>query len=159
MQDALQKTHDCTPRENRPVAASRGPHLVVLAACSSIVIAAFFLVPSGDTITFGRFTFPTICTFRQATGVPCPGCGLTRSVVAATHGDWSASYRYNRLGPIVLLYLMMQILYRIAWLFLEPLRAGISRAGRVIDTALIPLMVVLFLNWIPTLIGTFRGTQ
>jgi hypothetical protein len=120
---------------------------------------ALFLEPSGDAITVGRFTVPSVCTFRQATGFPCPGCGLTRSVVAAAHGDWSASYTYHRLGPIVLLYLVAQMLYRIAWLALEAGRPAIARAGRIVDMALIPLMFLLLLNWIPTLIGTFRGTQ
>jgi hypothetical protein len=122
-----------------------------------MVLAALLLVPSGDAVSLGRFTVPNVCTLRQLTGVPCPGCGLTRSVVSAAHGDWRASYGYHRLGPFILLYLLTQILYRIAWLTIEPLRVGISRVGRIIDTALIPLMVVLFLNWIPTLIYTLRG--
>jgi hypothetical protein len=155
MPDASQPVTERTAGKIPAADASRGPHLVVLAACASILVAALILVPSGDAITIGRFTVPTLCTFRQATGVPCPGCGLTRSVVAAVHGDWGSSYTYHHLGLIVLAYIMTQIFYRTTWLSLVPLRDAISRVGRVIDMALIPLMVLLFLNWIPTLIRTF----
>jgi hypothetical protein len=89
------------------------------------------------------------------TGIPCPGCGLTRSIVVAVHGEWTASYAYHRLGPIVLVYLAMQFAYRLTWLAGEPFRAAISRTGRFIDLALIPLMALLFLNWIPTLVAVF----
>ena len=91
------------------------------------------------------------------TGVPCPGCGLTRSIVLAVHGDWSQSYVYHRLGPVVLLYLALQMAYRLIWLAVEPFRIAVGRAGRIIDLALIPLMALLFLNWIPTLVDTFKS--
>jgi hypothetical protein len=120
-----------------------------------MVLGALFLEPSGDFIKVGPWTLPSVCTFRQMTGIPCPGCGLTRSIVAAVHGDWIASYAYHRLGPIVLVYLAMQLAYRLTWLAVEPFRAAISRAGRIIDLALIPLMALLFLNWIPTLVAVF----
>lgn len=30
---------------------------------------------------------PVICPFRLLTGLPCPGCGMTRAWVFALHGD------------------------------------------------------------------------
>jgi hypothetical protein len=131
---------------------------VVLAACASIVLAALLLEPSGEFVKAGPWTLPSVCTFRQITGIPCPGCGLTRSIVAAIHGDWSASYTYHRLGLVVVLYLAAQMAYRLTWLTVEPFRATIDRLGRIIDWALIPLMTLLFINWIPTLVDIFRTT-
>ena len=29
---------------------------------------------------------PVVCPFRLATGLPCPGCGMTRAWVLMTHG-------------------------------------------------------------------------
>ena len=43
---------------------------------------------------------PPLCPFRWATGLPCPGCGLTRSVVALAHGDLSGAWFFHPLGPL-----------------------------------------------------------
>jgi hypothetical protein len=44
---------------------------------------------------------PPVCMFHLTTGLPCPGCGLTRSVVSCTHGHWSEAFTYHPLGPLV----------------------------------------------------------
>ena len=45
---------------------------------------------------------PVLCPFRRATGLPCPTCGMTRSVSAALHGDLRASITHHPVGPAVL---------------------------------------------------------
>src|SRR5262245_11327824 len=55
------------------------------------------------TASFGRvdqFRFSS-CTFRTLTGVPCPGCGLTRSLCLVARGDWSASLQIHPLGILI----------------------------------------------------------
>lgn len=45
---------------------------------------------------------PSTCPLLTLTGIPCPLCGMTRAVVAAEHGHWLASLRFNPLGiPLV----------------------------------------------------------
>ena len=44
---------------------------------------------------------PPLCPFRLVTGLPCPGCGLTRSLVSLLHGDVSAAVCFHPLGPVV----------------------------------------------------------
>lgn len=47
---------------------------------------------------------PVLCPFRLATGLECPGCGLTRAWVYATHGQFGASFAANPFGiPLLLL--------------------------------------------------------
>jgi hypothetical protein len=36
-----------------------------------------------------------VCWFKAKTGLPCPGCGLTRGCCAIGHGDFAAAWRYN----------------------------------------------------------------
>lgn len=45
---------------------------------------------------------PPLCLVRLITGVPCPGCGMTRSVCAASHGHWSDALAFHWLGPLAL---------------------------------------------------------
>jgi hypothetical protein len=44
---------------------------------------------------------PVICPFRALTGLPCPGCGLTRSWVYAAHGWWRESFASHPFGLLV----------------------------------------------------------
>lgn len=44
---------------------------------------------------------PLRCPLLTLTGIPCPGCGLTRSFVAIAQGDWSEAVAYHGLGPIL----------------------------------------------------------
>ncbi len=37
------------------------------------------------------------CPIRYATGVPCPGCGMTRAWLAVLHGDLAAAFAYHPL--------------------------------------------------------------
>ncbi|MFQ5790743.1 MAG: DUF2752 domain-containing protein [Acidobacteriota bacterium] len=131
-------------------------HLVVLSACVSILVLALWLEPPGPDAThlrIGGMSLPGLCVLRETTGIPCPGCGLSRSLVSVAHGDWYGGFRQHRLGAVVLAYLCLQVLYRLAWLGLPYLRPAVARTGRVVDGALAPLMGLIFLNWLPTLWG------
>ena len=70
----------------------------VVAAGGVVAIGASFLL-SPDHIEDG----PVICPFRALTGLPCPGCGLTRSWVYAAHGWWRESFAANAFGLLVAL--------------------------------------------------------
>lgn len=67
---------------------------------------------------------PTLCTFRRLTGWDCPGCGLTRSVVAFVHGDLSASLRAHPLGGAMIVgFLVLWTTALVAW----------ARGGRLVS--------------------------
>lgn len=44
------------------------------------------------------------CIFKAATGVPCPGCGITRGVVAILRGDFARAWRRNPASFAVVLF-------------------------------------------------------
>ncbi len=44
---------------------------------------------------------PPLCLSRAITEIDCPGCGLTRAVQHAFHGEWAIAQDYNPLVVIV----------------------------------------------------------
>jgi hypothetical protein len=44
----------------------------------------------------------SVCWFQGATGIPCLGCGLTRSLGCALRGLWWESWHYHPLGLVLL---------------------------------------------------------
>jgi hypothetical protein len=50
---------------------------------------------------------PALCPLKALTGVPCPGCGMTRSLVLSAHGQWAAALWYHPLGPLVFALLIL----------------------------------------------------
>jgi hypothetical protein len=43
----------------------------------------------------------TICLLKRMTGLPCPACGLTRSMACITHLSPGAAWAYHPFGPLV----------------------------------------------------------
>ncbi len=41
---------------------------------------------------------PAFCLFKEVTGLPCPSCGATRSVLLLGRGDFEAALLLNPLG-------------------------------------------------------------
>ncbi len=66
----------------------------LLAAGGVVAFGAAALVFSPEHIEDG----PVICPFRRLTGLPCPGCGLTRSWVYLAHGWWRESFLAHPFG-------------------------------------------------------------
>lgn len=81
--------------EDIPIDPSRFRNRLIAAAALSAVIAASFAyrahVESG----------PTLCVFRLLTGVPCPGCGMTRSFCALAGGEIPRAFGFHVLGPVL----------------------------------------------------------
>lgn len=93
---------------------------------------------------FSQWPLPHSCYSRSVFGVPCPGCGLTRSFIYLVRGDWQSAWREHRLGWLLAVIVALQFPYRL-W--------ALSRGGQV---ALSPryatafavvLAIVMFVNW------------
>lgn len=46
---------------------------------------------------------PLACPIRALIGMPCPGCGMTRALLALGRGDWGAALSWHPLAPLVVL--------------------------------------------------------
>ena len=47
------------------------------------------------------------CPWKSCTGLPCPGCGMTRSVMALLKGDIALSLKENALTLVILLFFLV----------------------------------------------------
>ena len=60
---------------------------------------------------------PSVCLFYALTGLPCPGCGLTRSFVCISHGHWRESLHWHPLGLVIYgVFLLLWLRCGLYWL-------------------------------------------
>jgi hypothetical protein len=82
-----------TAHNTTPPAPARRPWLRVAALLlAAAALGLIWLLPLDQ--------FPSLCTTRRIAGIPCPTCGMGRSLHALLHADVRESFRYHPLGPV-----------------------------------------------------------
>lgn len=118
-----------------PSAVSRTPgaaivaffwrHLVLGAALAAL-LASVVLPVEGLGIS--------LCFFYDVTGLPCPGCGLTRSVTSISHLRFQEAWFYNPFGfPIHATFVLMAIYGILPRALRERCRHFFTRRARLIQ--------------------------
>ena len=54
-------------------------------------------------------TDQSLCPLKMLTGFPCPGCGITKSMVYFYEGDLQKSLYYHLFGPLVIAFCIATI--------------------------------------------------
>lgn len=70
------------------------PLLKQVVLCRALVAAVTVL---GAGHLLGYVLWP--CVFASVTGLPCPGCGMTRAVGALVRAEWSEAMRFHPFAP------------------------------------------------------------
>jgi hypothetical protein len=99
--------------------------------------------------TFGLPVCPSALMLRM----PCPGCGMTRAVLAALSGDVAGSLA---LHPLALVAAPVTIL-ALGWVALGYIHNGTMRVPRWLVHLVIVLGVALFALWAARFMGAFGG--
>jgi hypothetical protein len=92
------------------------------------------------------------CPFRHTLGIPCPGCGLSRAIVALWQGDIQRSFSYHAFAVPVLLLVGLLIVASLLphhprdWIILRI--AAAERRWALVATGL----AILFGYWLVRLI-------
>lgn len=73
----------------------------IVAAIVTLLVPLFLLFLNPDN---HLETAQSLCPFKMITGFPCPGCGITKSMVYFYEGDLLKSFYYHILGPFVILF-------------------------------------------------------
>ena len=137
------------PPQSYPVSSIM--HWVFLLLSVFVIIAAFSMsVRNGEQVVVPIIDkpLPGTCTFFKITGVPCPGCGMTRSFISFAHGHWSDAWNYNPAGLLFFAVVVFQIPYRIFQIV--RIRRGLGEHHFVSfdKWILLALVVLLILQWL-----------
>ena len=78
---------------------------------AGFLLCIFFLHSSG-IVSADRVgnTLPFFCPFKALTGIPCPGCGMTRAMLSMTKGDFHGAYTYNPFSFFLLFMVIISII-------------------------------------------------
>ena len=104
--------------------------LLTIAGLSLVFLASVVFAPRAA----GPFDdYFTVCGFKNLTGLPCPGCGLTHSFCALGKGNLFGALAFNALGPLLFLALAL------IWV-----RAALVLTGKSDPVAAIDRMTIRF---------------
>ncbi|HVF44291.1 MAG TPA: DUF2752 domain-containing protein [Pyrinomonadaceae bacterium] len=118
---------------------------------SSATRRALFVLPLASAVfAVSALWSPTdlpgvvLCPFRALTGLPCPGCGMTRAFCALGHGDLAGAFGYNALAPFVFAAAVLAWAHALATVLkLDAARAALERLRPTQRAAALMLAVTL----------------
>ena len=139
----------------RAVAQLRSRHWTMLVV-GIVVISMSMLLSVRDSgseakVSMVGIELPPLCGSRIWFGSDCPGCGLTRSFIALSSGEFAKSLEYHRVGWLMWLAIVLQLPYRV--FSLREMRTGtvIRRwptwFGYVLIAALLGNWTLKVLGW------------
>jgi len=77
------------------------------------IIGGYLVLVILDNYSNHRHT--TVCLFKLATGIPCPGCGMGRATLEIMKGNFGSSFMYN----ILAIPFTIAIIISLAWLIID----------------------------------------
>ncbi len=84
-----------------------------------------------------------LCVFRNLTGIPCMGCGLTRSFCALAKGEATRAFLFHPLGPALFAAACVYWVRSVA--FFANRRAAVARFDAAVWRWKVPLVTLLLL--------------
>jgi hypothetical protein len=129
----------------------RGLLLLMVAGLIAVFGVAAYLNPYNEdgtprTMETHRQLGLPPCTFKTATGLPCPSCGMTTSFALLMHGDPVNSLRANWVGTVLALF----CLGLIPWGVVSVLRKrplGFLALDRALSFVVVTFLVLMLLRW------------
>ena len=112
-----------------------------------IVIGAI-VIPAPSLGASTVLGLPKLCLFRNITGIACPGCGMTRSLIATGHLHFVDAIAFHPLGPPVLILLLLYSLTHV--IKLRSRTGHVQQIPKVIPIALTICFVIV---WVARLTG------
>lgn len=140
---------DAASEEFLAQANHRG-HLIYCVIALVVLGLTFVLkAPQGERVFVGGISepLPELCYMKVSTGYPCPACGLTRSFISMSAGEWEKAFGFNWGGPI-LYFLMLTLIPWHAYQFFA--RRALSQPATIPWTPwiLVGCAFLLTIQWV-----------
>lgn len=87
------------------------------------------------------------CAFKGLTGMSCPTCGSTRSVVHLAHGDIVASLAMNPLSSLCFLAAVLYFFYSLITLLPRIPQVGVALSGQEKNALRALAIMIVLINW------------
>ncbi len=78
------------------------PIMVGIMLMAELALAAALLSADRYSVAFAGIPIGVACAFKQHFGIPCPGCGMTRSLILSLHGNFTDAADLNPAGPVAI---------------------------------------------------------
>jgi hypothetical protein len=102
-------------------------------------------------ICVGRYlpvlTVAPSCVFKYLTGIPCPTCGATRSVMHLAQGDFFASFGMNPLVSLCFIIAALAFFYSLITLIVGIPRVGVILSDREKNFVRYGAVALILANW------------
>jgi hypothetical protein len=138
--------------EQRRAKPGFAPLAAAVFLLAQLAAAATLLQATEEGVSLAGIPLGGACLFRRLTGLPCPTCGMTRSVVLSLHGHLAAALRVNPAG-VFWVAAVAAIAAALLWLGWRQRTVVASRRVRTLALAQgVSVGVVLALHWIHVLL-------
>lgn len=117
---------------------------MILTRRDRLILLSPLVAVGALTLAQGFEDTPTMCPFALATGMACPGCGMTRAAGQLLRGDFGAAIAYHPLIPAIAL------LTTVGWGWFVLRRTGRVHpmSNRTLNGVLIATAVALVAVWV-----------
>ncbi|MBN1350603.1 DUF2752 domain-containing protein [candidate division KSB1 bacterium] len=141
----------------RPRQASNKFNDLFILIATIIILGASFILSVDDRSLVRLPTknippIPRSCLTKRIFDIDCPVCGLTRSIIYYSHGDFEKGWHCHRLGLLVYFLFLIQIPYRLFTLITHKSIAIFSDYKFISRTSYI-LIALFLVNWIYNLVS------
>jgi len=133
----------------KPAADRRGFTAILAPVLQSRKTAAWLAVIAAAQLLTTLAGWPGwTCPFLRATGLPCPGCGLSRGCAALLRGQWHTAIKLHVFSPLLLagIFLVALAAALPTWVT-RPLAVMVGRIERATGATCLILLLLIF-YWI-----------
>ena len=121
---------------------------ILFIACLAGYIWLYFSITKNITVNKSV----DVCLIKHVTNIPCPSCGSTRSVISLTKGDFIGALKFNPIGYLVAIIMLIAPI----WIISDTIKRTktLFNFYLKIETYLkrpkiaIPLILLVIINWI-----------